>query len=81
MEHIFIVIACAVLIKEAAQLYTEIQRSAAIDKAAEDRWNRWHWEPTAEQAKKLEAEVAESKKLIAAYKTKQRQAMLAAASK
>lgn len=79
MGYIFIVIACAVLIKEAAQLYAEIQRSTAIDKANADDWARWHWEPTPEQAAKLAAEVEESKRLIAAYKAKQRQAMLATA--
>ena len=81
MGYICVVIACAVVLKEAARLYAELKRSAAIDKAEADRWNRWHWEPTAEEAAKLAAEVEESKRLIAVYRAKQRAAMLAAASK
>lgn len=81
MGYILVVIAFAVLLKQVALLYAELKRSAAIDKAEKDRWNRWHWQPTAEQKAKLDAEVAESKKLIAAYKAKERAALLAAASK
>lgn len=56
--------------------YAKTRRKYRADMAWLDRWN---WTPTAEQAAKLAAEVAESKKLITAYNKKQRQAMLAAA--
>ena len=57
--------------------YAETRHEYRADMA----WlNRWNWEPTKEEAAKLAADVAESKRLIAAYNEKQRQAMLAAAS-
>lgn len=58
--------------------YAETRRKYRTDMAWLDRWN---WTPTAEQQARLDAEVEESKKLIAAYNKKQRQVMLAAASK
>ena len=57
--------------------YAETRRKYRTDMAWLDRWN---WTPTAEQQARLDAEVEESKKLIAAYNKKQRQVMLAAAS-
>ena len=78
MGYVLVVITFAALLKEAARLYAELKRSAAIDKAEKERWLRWHWQPTAEEAAKLAADVAESKRLIAAYNEKQRQKQLAA---
>ena len=65
MGYILVVIAFAVLIKEVAQLYAELQRSVAIDKAKADDWARWHWQPTPEQQAKLDAACEESKRVIA----------------
>ena len=58
--------------------YAETRRKRKADEAYLARWN---WEPTAKQKAELAAEVSESKRLIAAYNKKQRQLMLAAASK
>jgi hypothetical protein len=67
MGYILVIVACAAVVKEAARLYAELQRSTAIAKADADDWKRWHWQPTAEQQARLDAEVAESKQAIAAY--------------
>lgn len=67
MGYILVIVALAALLKQAALLYAECQRSAAIDKAEADRWARWHWQPTEEQQARLDAEVAASKQDIAAY--------------
>lgn len=58
--------------------YAETRHKYRADMAWLDHWN---WTPTAEQQARLDAEVEESKRLIAAYNEKQRQVMLAAASK